>query len=242
MHPLYPFSDWTVIDVEQASSTNDLAAREPPWTAVRAKRQNAGRGRQGRSWSSGEGGLWLSAVLPAPAESAATTAPLVAGLAFARALRKLGVGSLRLRWPNDLMVDDRKLGGILAERPQADRITIGLGLNVLNDPERDDPSLIGQTISLCRLGVSTDLGEWTTALLESLRQAHTVWTGQGFTKFLPELDGLWGSPRPVRALVDQAEVCGRFLGVDASGNPRIETNSGEVRILYGPLVWQLFET
>ncbi len=239
-----PFPGWTIIDVDHASSTNDLAAREAPWTVVRARRQSAGRGRQNRAWVSSEGGLWLSAVLPSPPpEPAAATAPLVVGLAAARALDGLGARPLRLRWPNDLMVDDKKLGGILAERPAPDRVVVGLGINVLNDPERDDASLVGQTTSLARLGLAgLSLGDLSAAILDALYRTHAVWVGRGFLALLPDFEALWGPPRPVCVTVDQTTVSGRFLGIDAVGNPRIETASGAVQVIYGPRVWQLIET
>ncbi|MFQ3670050.1 MAG: biotin--[acetyl-CoA-carboxylase] ligase [Verrucomicrobiia bacterium] len=243
MNPSLSFPGWTVIDVEHVASTNDGAAREPEWTVVRARRQSAGRGRQNRRWVSSEGGLWMSAVVPAPVgEGSVAVAPLVAGLAFARALRGMGVRGMRLRWPNDLMVDERKLGGILAERPAAERIVIGLGLNVKNDPEREDPSLMGQTVSLERLGLGeVGLEELSMALLEELRQVHAVWVRLGFVALLPQFEGWWGPSRQVRVTVDRSTVTGRFLGIDAAGNPRIENGAGEVQVLYGPLVWQLSE-
>ncbi|GAB4250940.1 MAG: biotin--[acetyl-CoA-carboxylase] ligase [Candidatus Methylacidiphilales bacterium] len=239
-----PFAGWTIIDVDQAPSTNDLAARESPWTVVRARRQTAGRGRQNRHWVSSEGGLWLSAVLPAPpSEWVASTAPLVAGLAVVRALGELGVRPVRLRWPNDLMVDERKLGGILAERPGIDRLIIGLGLNVHNDPERDDPTLMGQTISLARLGLGNlGVSDLSTAVLDALQRVFHCWVERGFGALLPDFESLWGTPRQVRIVVDQTTLTGRFLGIDAVGNPRIETDSGSVHVVFGPLVWQLIET
>ncbi len=105
-------------------------------TAVVATVQEAGRGSRGRSWTSDEGGLWLS-VLARPGAGALELVSLRAGLAVAQVLAELGTeGRVALKWPNDLMLDNRKCGGILCEaRWQGAAlgwVAIGLGLNVTN--------------------------------------------------------------------------------------------------------------
>ena len=110
-------------------------------TAVVARSQRAGRGSRGRSWTSPPGGLWLS-VLSRPAAAGLELVSLRTGLAVAEALARLGAGDrIRLKWPNDLMLDERKVGGILCEaRWQGAAlawIVIGLGLNVENRPPAD---------------------------------------------------------------------------------------------------------
>ena len=105
-------------------------------TAVVAEVQDAGRGSRGRGWSSPRGGLWLS-VLARPRVAALEVLSLRAGLAVAEVLDTVGGdGRIALKWPNDLMLDDRKCGGILCEaRWQGASpawVVIGLGLNVTN--------------------------------------------------------------------------------------------------------------
>ena len=105
-------------------------------TAVVAEVQEAGRGSRGRGWSSPRGGLWLS-VLARPRAAALEVLSLRAGLAVAELLEAVGAeGRIALKWPNDLMLDDCKCGGILCEaRWQGATpawVVIGLGLNVTN--------------------------------------------------------------------------------------------------------------
>jgi BirA family biotin operon repressor/biotin-[acetyl-CoA-carboxylase] ligase len=111
-------------------------AGAPAGTAVVAEVQEAGRGSRGRSWASPSGGLWLS-VLARPRAAALELLSLRAGLAVAEVLDRFGAtGRIALKWPNDLMLDDRKCGGILCEaRWQGSTpawVAIGLGLNVTN--------------------------------------------------------------------------------------------------------------
>lgn len=111
-------------------------------TAVVAAEQEGGRGSRGRAWHSPPGGLWLS-VLWRPARLAAVELlSLRAGLAVAATLDALGgLPPCRLKWPNDLLLDDAKAGGLLCEArwtgTEQGWVAIGLGLNVRNDPPAD---------------------------------------------------------------------------------------------------------
>lgn len=122
-------------------STNDLArglaaAGAPEGTVVLAEEQVAGRGRAGREWSSPPGlGLWLS-IVARPAGDPSLL-PLRVGLAVAEALDPfLGRARAQIKWPNDLLVGGRKLGGILCEGSWeaggAGFVVVGVGLNVLH--------------------------------------------------------------------------------------------------------------
>ena len=85
-------------------------------TAVVATEQTGGRGSRGRTWSSPPGGLWLSVLFRPPSGAGIELSGLRIGLAVADAIEALHAGlSVRIKWPNDLMVGDRKLGGILCE-------------------------------------------------------------------------------------------------------------------------------
>lgn len=106
-------------------------------TAVVATEQTGGRGSRGRTWSSPPGGLWLSVLFRPPSGAGIELSGLRIGLAVADAIEALHAGlSVRIKWPNDLMVGDRKLGGILCEaRWQGGALAwmvAGVGINVSN--------------------------------------------------------------------------------------------------------------
>ncbi|OLB18288.1 MAG: biotin--[acetyl-CoA-carboxylase] ligase [Gemmatimonadetes bacterium 13_2_20CM_69_8] len=108
----------------------------PAGTAVIAEEQTAGRGRDGRTWHSPVGGVWLGLLLR-PAHSVVGAVAIRAGLAVADAVDALlGAPGTRLKWPNDVLLDDRKIAGILCEgRWQGDRLqwlAVGVGVNVCN--------------------------------------------------------------------------------------------------------------
>ncbi len=106
-------------------------------TAVAAAEQSGGRGSRGRIWVSPRGGLWLSVLLRPSSASGLDLLSLRAGMAVARSLSAMAEGeAIRLKWPNDLMLADRKVGGILCEaRWQGEAlawVVVGLGVNVVN--------------------------------------------------------------------------------------------------------------
>ncbi len=104
--------------------------------AVVAGEQTGGRGSRGRGWVSRRGGLWLSVLFRPGAAPGLELMSLRIGLAVAEALELLGAPPVGLKWPNDLMLGDRKLGGVLCEaRWQGNApgwVVAGLGLNVAN--------------------------------------------------------------------------------------------------------------
>jgi BirA family transcriptional regulator, biotin operon repressor / biotin---[acetyl-CoA-carboxylase] ligase len=117
------------LHLRTTTSTNDrartlAAAGAPHGTVVSAAEQTAGRGRQGRTWSAPPGrALLVSIVLRAPP----TLLPLAAALAVA----EIAGAEARIKWPNDVLVDGRKIAGILAEgRPQDGWAVLGIGVNV----------------------------------------------------------------------------------------------------------------
>jgi BirA family biotin operon repressor/biotin-[acetyl-CoA-carboxylase] ligase len=125
--------------VGRVTSTNDVLREQaragaPAWTAVIAEEQTAGRGREGRAWTSPAGNLYLSVLLrPALEVSSLGLLPLLVGVGVAEACTSLGAAA-RLKWPNDVVVGERKLGGILVEAASSggtvDFVVAGIGVNL----------------------------------------------------------------------------------------------------------------
>ena len=128
---------WTSVEVVASTgSTNaDLLARGGPEGQVLvAEEQTAGRGRAGRTWVSAPGASLTFSVLLRPSSVPPASRgwlPLLTGVAVAAAVRSAAGVAAVLKWPNDVLVDDRKLAGILAEQsPAGDAVVVGVGLNV----------------------------------------------------------------------------------------------------------------
>lgn len=155
--------------LELATTTQDVLKdlyqrrQVTPGAIVVAAEQLQGRGRRDRAWDSRAGlGLWTSILVqPGGPEEFWTWTPLWAGLVVKRALADLLTGQpdadpdcIRLKWPNDLMIESAKLGGILTERVQngfsqvAQAIILGIGVNLLHRAEDFPPYLQGKATSL----------------------------------------------------------------------------------------------
>jgi BirA family biotin operon repressor/biotin-[acetyl-CoA-carboxylase] ligase len=217
---------WRLHEIPVTASTNLAAAKLSVWEAVRADRQTAGRGRFQRGWVSDEGGLWLSAVIPAGPN--ATALPLAIGLAVCDALRSIGLKEFRVRWPNDVLVDDRKLAGLLIDQFVPEQAVAGIGINVFNYPETHDPNLKNQTARLADLITTPpSLEDLTKVMLSNLRHVVVQMQTNGFTSLLPRINQLWGSPRRVELDLDGDIHAGVFAGVGEGGELLLLTDSGD---------------
>jgi BirA family transcriptional regulator, biotin operon repressor / biotin---[acetyl-CoA-carboxylase] ligase len=161
---------------DRVSSTMDVlhelaAGGAEAGCAVVAGQQLGGRGSRGRSWHSPPGGLWLSVLFRPSVVEGLEVISLRAGLAVAEAMQHLVSEPLQLKWPNDLILRGRKLGGMLCEaRWQGEFlgwVTVGVGLNVQN---RVPDDLEATAVSLAGLGIAPDLSALTDLVVAALRK------------------------------------------------------------------------
>ena len=227
--------NWILNETDACSSTNDLARELPPWTAVMAERQTSGRGRFGRVWESGCGGLWLSAVVPAPSrEPSSRLMPLAAGYSVVRALTEFGAEGLWLRWPNDVMSTHGKCAGILVDRYHSDRCVIGLGVNIFNTPWDDDFRLKHQATRLADL-VETCPSIPTVAhrVLDHLRASVERLGRNEAADLMMDLQPFW--KHSCRVAVTRHDEMGEYevMGVGARGHVLLRT-AGTSMAAYAP--------
>ena len=225
---------WSVEHHPVVTTTQSLARARPAWSAVTADEQTAGRGQRERRFVSDPGGLYLTAVLPYAGDPLASRGfALAVGWAVRAALRRAGVVDLRLRWPNDLMIGSRKVGGILVEQAGADTLLVGLGLNISNHPWRADPTLGGIAGRLAdnpggeTLPSRTELAA---RLLRAIGVAHFAFARRRLAGFAPVLNRCWGPPSRVRLelvpRVGLVEIEGEFNGIGSTGCVVLRTDTG----------------
>jgi BirA family biotin operon repressor/biotin-[acetyl-CoA-carboxylase] ligase len=181
-----PGSWWAAADVVATSgSTNaDLVAAAragaPEATVLVAEHQTAGRGRMGRSWQAPARSALTLSVLVRPGVPARrwTWLPLLAGVAVAEAVERATGVEARLKWPNDVVVADRKLAGILLERaetPAGPAAVVGLGLNVsLGADELPVPTA---TSLLLEGALTVDRQPLLLAVLRTFEALYLAWSG-----------------------------------------------------------------
>ena len=170
----------TVQVFAEVDSTNDVVARAGRSGAeeglvVFAESQRAGRGRQGRRWSSALGlGLWFS-VLLRPREMTGSLA-LLAAVAVAEAVEATGGRPAGVKWPNDVVLDGRKVAGVLIEAATEGTVVVGIGVNANQGAEDFPPELHDRAGSLARsLGRPVDRVALAGRLLARLDTLYRGW-------------------------------------------------------------------
>ena len=145
-----------ILVYDQTSSTSDVAAeyaRNPSndGLAVFAEQQTAGRGRTGAIWHSDHGDGLLCSVILIDCELTSELLSLACAVAVAEALGHVGDHAARIKWPNDILLDGRKVGGILVESRQNETcraVLIGIGINCHQSPEAFPPEIRDSATSL----------------------------------------------------------------------------------------------
>ncbi|WMN87189.1 bifunctional biotin--[acetyl-CoA-carboxylase] ligase/biotin operon repressor BirA [Vibrio parahaemolyticus] len=198
-----------------------------------AEYQASGRGRRGRQWVSPFGSnLYLSMYWRLDAGMAAAMGlSLVIGIAAVEALEEMGIQGVKLKWPNDLYYQDKKLAGILVEMSGqaggAANLVIGMGLNIGmpdKQPDIDQPwTTLNQVCADLRLDRTqlalTLIEHWKTILLD-----YEMMGLAGFVDRWNRLDNFIG--RPVKLIMGAREVKGIVQGIDQQGGVVLETDNG----------------
>lgn len=191
-----------------------------------ADEQTAGRGRQGRTWVSEKGNLYASLLLIEPCPpSHAPQLGFVAGLALHEALTAIAGRQyeVRLKWPNDVLIDDAKISGILLEGAQISTaraqkkhaVVIGIGVNVSHHPD----VAAYPTTSLKALGVAVSIPSLFSALTDAMASRLNQWRqGEHFAAIRTDwMKAAGGIGTAVEVRQDQTVLKGIFHEIDAQG-------------------------
>lgn len=228
--------------VRETGSTNvDLVQRLPQLQGALlrvAEHQTAGKGRAGRSWHSSPGsGLTFSLAWHfSQSRRHLLGLPLAVGVALAEALQQMAL-PVRLKWPNDLLKEQKKLGGILIETAPAEQggtwAVIGVGLN-LAVPDALE-SAIGQTVADAPWLAQMDRNQLLANLLNALAHAMSEFERDGFASFVARWNQYHAFAQQQVRILDGGTMIaqGRAIGVDQQGCLLIENDSGVHSILAG---------
>ena len=224
--------------LDRAPSTQVLAVKlaeagAPSGTAVVAAEQTAGIGRQGHSWySERNSGLYVSLILYPPIEPA--TRPvltLALGLATAEAIGRVAGVQCDLRWPNDVMIDERKTAGILVQL-SGDAAVAGIGINVNHETFPDDIANQATSIRIAT-GQRYDRADLLIALLESANAFSKMLNEAGKAAILAAFTRTSSYARGKRVRVDlgDRQIEGITAGLDDFGFLRVLKSDGKVQTI-----------
>lgn len=236
-----------VVRLASTPSTNDVAASLPEGSVVVAAEQTAGRGRRGRTWFSPSGsGLYVSVVLaPTRASQPARATALLtlaAGVALAEAIEASTGLQIDLKWPNDLYVGPRKLGGILAEASTTGgpiaRVVVGFGINIGSTAY--PPDLAGRATAIeVELGRTADRERVLETSLAALARRYDDLLAGRFDDILDA----WRRRAPNAAgarvtwMSGAGPVDGVTRGIDEEGALLVDVGARRERVIAGEIVW-----
>lgn len=210
-------------------STNERA-RElalegvPGGTVVTAEQQTSGRGRRGRAWATPHGQALLYSAILRPLGREHALLPLAVPLAVCQAVEAVATLECRVKWPNDVWIEEKKAGGVLLEARPPDWAVIGIGLNLAIEPHEFPPDLRWPATSVGQ-------GVTASAALAAVNESLELWVDASRVRVLEEFaarDALRG--REVHwqgASADLPSGAGRAEGIDDRGNLLVATDDGQ---------------
>ncbi len=218
---------WTIIHRSLLGSTQDAARGHPPWTVIVAEYMLWGKGRTGKTWVTGLGGLWITLkVMVDP--STASMLPVLVPTILVRILRKnIGVDAW-IKWPNDVIVDDKKLAGILVEAEAfKEQIIayIGVGLNVNNKPPVEEAVSLKDVLGgiTPRNRVLSMIIGWISRAPKLAEKPDEI--REEYREYLSTLN------RRVQAIMmNGSRIEGIAKGIDEYGSLILETDKGVIKI------------
>ncbi|MBO0860867.1 MAG: biotin--[acetyl-CoA-carboxylase] ligase [Chloracidobacterium sp.] len=233
-------------------STNDylkamIAA--PEFTCVVADEQTAGRGRRARTWYSSPGdGLYMS-ILFLPGNAYFSKLPLtglLAAVAVAETLIERGVEGVDIKWPNDVLVNERKISGVLAEAMSAGveslRIVLGVGVNLNH---RFFPPELGETATSLAIetGEPIVVEEFRDRLLEKVAQWYELWLNGEPRRVIDRWTGLssYARGRRITVTIENEKLTGVSDGLTETGALRLAVDGGGVKTILAGEVTRLRE-
>ncbi|GGG58489.1 biotin--[acetyl-CoA-carboxylase] ligase [Paenibacillus radicis (ex Gao et al. 2016)] len=230
---------------EQVDSTQNVAQKlaeegAPEGTLVIAEQQLSGRGRMGRAWMSPKGkGVWMSLIMrPTIPVHFAPQLTLLTAVALCRSLARLTSLPIGIKWPNDLLIDGKKISGILLESTAEDArlryVIAGVGISV-NLASSDYPEEMQERVTSLRIASGERLSREAViaAFMLEWEQLYTLYQAEGFAPVVTLWEALSVSlNKPARLTTPQGIIDGTPVALDESGAIAVRLEDGNVVLVF----------
>ena len=223
--------DWTIEWFDEIDSTNEylIGMRDIDRRVCIAEQQTAGRGRRGRQWEAKKSGSVLMSMGWGVSGKNWAGLSLVSGLAVMRALQCVGVKNAGLKWPNDVLVEDKKICGILVEM-SAGKCVIGVGINI-DLGEHPDFTADRPWTDLTRLGLSVDRDQLAAAVLYYHGVMVERCLNDGFSNFVADWNAVHVyQDKMVNIIQTDCSFSAMAKGVDEEGALIVEAEGENIHL------------
>lgn len=236
-------NDYHLLSFDTLDSTNEEAKRlaragGSHGAVIWAKKQSEGKGRLGRTWLSSEGNLFVSVLLqPQKPLIELSQLSFVAAIAALEAIAPLleDKSALQTKWPNDILLSERKLGGILLESFRSDTnddpwVVVGLGINVDSYPPRTEfPATCLKDAGVELVSAKIILSRFIHHFIER----YDEWNNKGFAPIRKDwLANAWNLKQKIIARLENGEMEGIFEGIDTNGSLTLKLDDGKKQIIH----------
>lgn len=229
---------WNYIALKTVGSTNDEAKKYclgfQQKNVIRADKQTAGRGRRGRTWISDLGNLFFSLSFEFDLKNVGALV-MTSALSLAQAVEKYSSNiKPQLKWPNDVLLNGKKMSGILLEKGDGNYVIVGIGVNVVSAPENEN--LLYQATSLRENGIVCTSEEFLGAYLREFNQNLELVENNKQSNLQAEwLNRAYGLGQSIIVRRENEEEKGIFSGIDENMALLLKQDEKIKRILVGDI-------
>ena len=232
---------WIYYVEDEVASTNDeipkYCTESDKYIVVCAKKQTAGRGRRGRSWNSCDGNLLFSMAFEYELQKAGELA-FASSLSLLQAIKKISPeADVKLKWPNDILLNNAKVSGILLEKGPKKYMITGVGVNIVGSPKLTDA--VYKITSLAEYGIKISAIEFLRLFMESFSQNLSLLQTQGFAVLREKwLENAKNLGKEIIIRQNGKEEKGIFTGIDESAALLLKNSAGIKKILAGDVFFE----
>ena len=234
----YTIENFNIYELKQTSSTNDALKELPnlsPYTLITALKQTKGRGRRGRTWQSPKGNLYFSYSFIIPIKDL-NKLVFIISLSLAQTVKNISPSSqsIKIKWPNDVLLNNKKISGILLENLKDDLWIIGIGVNIVSSPKLTE--VLYEATSLQEEGIILDRIKFLHYYLKNFNKNYEIYTKEGFSKIKEQwLEFAHNYHQPINIKTEKELKSGIFSAIDDNGYLILKTNDKEEKIIAGDL-------